>query len=51
MKRLIILLFLVVLLSGCIQNNVIELDGVEVREYQGERLSSVNDFSPGPIAD
>lgn len=49
MKRIIILLFLVVLLCGCVQNNVIELDGVEVREYQGEPLSSINDFRENSI--
>ena len=35
-------------LSGCIDNNLI-LDQVEIREYQGEKLSSVNDFRENSI--
>jgi DMSO/TMAO reductase YedYZ molybdopterin-dependent catalytic subunit len=47
MKRLL-LIILLILLSGCTQT--IELEGVEVREYQGEDLSSVNDFRENSIA-
>lgn len=43
-----ILLVVVVLASGCVSTPV-ELDGVEIREYQGERLSSVNDFRENSI--
>jgi DMSO/TMAO reductase YedYZ molybdopterin-dependent catalytic subunit len=35
-------------LTGCIKQDI-QLDGVEVREYQGEKLSSVNDFSENSI--
>lgn len=38
----------VTLLSGCLQAPV-ELDGVEIREYQGERLSSVQEFRENSI--
>lgn len=34
--------------SGCIKQDI-QLDGVEVREYQGEKLSSVNDFNENSI--
>jgi DMSO/TMAO reductase YedYZ molybdopterin-dependent catalytic subunit len=34
--------------AGCIKQDI-QLDGVEVREYQGEKLSSVNDFSENSI--
>ena len=36
------------MLSGCF-DEPIELDGVEIREYQGEKLSSVNDFRENSI--
>lgn len=46
------LLFIVSLtalfLSGCLQGPI-ELDGVEIREYQGEKLSSVQDFRENSI--
>ncbi len=48
MKKLILLAAL--LLAGCVQRDVVELDGVEVREYRGERLSSVNDFRENSIS-
>ncbi len=35
-------------LGGCFQQDI-QLDGVEVREYQGEQLSSVNDFHENSI--
>ena len=34
--------------SGCL-DEPIEIDGVEIREYQGEQLSSVNDFRENSI--
>ena len=34
--------------SGCIKQEI-QLDGVEIREYQGEKLSSVNDFNENSI--
>ena len=38
----------ILLVSGCVQQPI-QLDGVEVREYKGERLSSVNDFRENSI--
>jgi len=35
-------------LSGCL-NNPIELDGVEIQNYEGEKLSSVQDFRENSI--
>ncbi len=52
MKRIILSLLVLSLIisSGCVnRGDVIELDGTEVREYQGERLSSVNDFRENSI--
>lgn len=43
-----ILFFSTVLFSGCMQEDL-ELDGVEIRDYQGEQLSSVNDFRENSI--
>jgi len=43
-----ILFFSTVLFSGCIQEDL-ELDGVEIQDYQGEQLSSVNDFRENSI--
>jgi len=34
--------------SGCVQDELV-LDEVEVREYQGEKLSSINDFRENSI--
>ncbi len=45
----LVLLFAIVVLSGCVQQGTIELEGVEIREYEGERLSSVNDFRENSI--
>ncbi|MBS3749390.1 MAG: molybdopterin-dependent oxidoreductase [Candidatus Thermoplasmatota archaeon] len=51
-KLKFILLFIVIVsslfFSGCIQGPI-ELDGVEIREYQGEDLSSVQDFRENSI--
>ncbi|MFH1447709.1 MAG: molybdopterin-dependent oxidoreductase [Candidatus Micrarchaeota archaeon] len=43
------LLLLAVLLFGCSQQSVIELEGVEVHDYAGKELSSVNDFRENSI--
>ena len=46
----IIIIFLVSLLAfGPSSGNAEELDGVEVREYEGENLSSINDFRENSI--
>ncbi len=44
----IILIFLFSCLSGCLQEDL-KLDNVEIREYQGEKLSSVYDFRENSI--
>ena len=44
---LVLSLLAIILVSGCVQN--IELDDVEITEYQGEDLSSVNDFRENSI--
>jgi DMSO/TMAO reductase YedYZ molybdopterin-dependent catalytic subunit len=43
----IIIVFLIAL-TGCIQEPI-QLDGVEIKEYQGEKLSSINDFRENSI--
>ena len=35
--------------TGCFEQQNIQLDAVEIREYQGEKLSSVNDFRENSI--
>jgi len=40
---------LTISLIGCLQQQHIQLDAVEIREYQGEKLSSVNDFRENSI--
>ncbi len=44
------LLLSALLLFGCAQKQAIQLDGVEVRNYEGKDLSSVNDFRENSIA-
>ena len=44
-----IMLLSVISLSGCLQDDLV-LDHVEIREYRGEKLSSVNDFRENSIA-
>ncbi len=49
--RVVALIFLaavLTVLSAC-GRNVIELEGTEIREYQGENLSSINDFRENSI--
>jgi DMSO/TMAO reductase YedYZ molybdopterin-dependent catalytic subunit len=45
---LMALLVAVAIVSGCVQGPI-QLDGVEVTEYKGEKLSSVNDFRENSI--
>jgi DMSO/TMAO reductase YedYZ molybdopterin-dependent catalytic subunit len=46
---LIILILLTTSFTGCFEQQNIQLDAVEIREYQGEKLSSVNDFRENSI--
>ncbi|PKQ38096.1 MAG: oxidoreductase [Actinobacteria bacterium HGW-Actinobacteria-1] len=56
-QALAIMVVLVLLLSGCAANSGggvspsggVRLDGVEVREYKGEKLGSVNEFRENSI--
>ncbi len=43
-----IIILAINIFSGCVQDELI-LDEVEVREYQGEKLSSINDFRENSI--
>ena len=45
----IIQILLTISFTGCLKQQNIQLDAVEIREYQGERLSSVNDFRENSI--
>jgi DMSO/TMAO reductase YedYZ molybdopterin-dependent catalytic subunit len=47
--RKLIILFLATLILGCVSRNVIKLDSVEVRDYNGTRLDSINDFVENSI--
>jgi len=49
-KSYIFIFFIIISItfSGCIENKLI-LDNVEIREYQGEKLSSINDFRENSI--
>ena len=53
MKYLFVPIFLLIFLSGCVytpeSDTIIELSKVEVREYEGERLSSIIDLKPTAI--
>ena len=42
-------ILLTVSFTGCLEQQNIQLDAVEIREYQGEKLSSVNDFRENSI--
>ena len=48
MKKIILILILA-LVPGCLQEEIITLDGVEIQEYQGKKLSSINDFRENSI--
>jgi DMSO/TMAO reductase YedYZ molybdopterin-dependent catalytic subunit len=45
---IVILIILPILLTGCMKQDN-KLDGVEIRNYQGEKLSSINDFHENSI--
>ena len=45
---LFLILFFTLLLTGCLQDNI-KLDTVEIREYDGEDLSSIQDFRENSI--
>ncbi|MCJ2513932.1 MAG: molybdopterin-dependent oxidoreductase [Candidatus Thermoplasmatota archaeon] len=47
---ILIIIFYLIFLNfiGCIDNNII-LDSVEIRDYKGEKLSSINDFRENSI--
>ncbi|MBN2102123.1 MAG: molybdopterin-dependent oxidoreductase [Candidatus Aenigmarchaeota archaeon] len=49
-EKVVIVIFVMCLIavSGCV-NQPIQLDGVEINEYQGQKLSSVNDFMENSI--
>ena len=44
-----ITIFLTISFTGCLEKQNIQLDAVEIREYQGEKLSSVNEFRENSI--
>ena len=44
-----ITILLTIAFTGCLEQQNIQLDAVEIREYQGEKLSSVNDFRENSI--
>jgi DMSO/TMAO reductase YedYZ molybdopterin-dependent catalytic subunit len=46
---LIVPVAVVMIISGCVNNTIIELDSVEVREFNGEFLNSINDFRENSI--
>ncbi len=46
---LAIALLSVIMASGCVQQGPVKLGGTEIREYQGQDLSSVNDFRENSI--
>jgi DMSO/TMAO reductase YedYZ molybdopterin-dependent catalytic subunit len=48
MRHFYAAIILAVFVLGCTQQ-IVELDGVEVREYEGEDLSSINDFRENSI--
>jgi len=37
------------LLGGCMDSEVVKLDGVQIGDYKGEKLSSINDFRENSI--
>lgn len=45
---LILSIFLIFSISGCLQQTT-HFNGVELREYQGQKLSSINDFHENSI--
>ncbi|MBW3016792.1 molybdopterin-dependent oxidoreductase [Candidatus Woesearchaeota archaeon] len=49
MKKTIFFIFILIFLAACTSENIKELQKVEVREYEGERLSSIADFRENSI--
>ena len=49
MRKAVFLLVIIILSSGCIEPGVTELRAVEVRDYEGERLSSIGEFRENSI--
>jgi len=49
MKKTIFVIFILIFLAACTSENIKELQKVEVREYEGERLSSIADFRENSI--
>ncbi|MBD3204221.1 molybdopterin-dependent oxidoreductase [Candidatus Woesearchaeota archaeon] len=50
MKIIIITeLILILILTSCLNQSVVELDSAQIREYKGERLDSLNDFFENSI--
>jgi len=45
---IIVFIFITLLLNGCIQQDL-QLDNVEIKEYQGQKLSSLYDFRENSI--
>ncbi|MFA5102960.1 MAG: molybdopterin-dependent oxidoreductase [Candidatus Thermoplasmatota archaeon] len=44
-----ILMIFITVFTGCFEQQQTHLDAVEIREYQGEKLSAVNDFRENSI--
>ncbi|MBN1923738.1 MAG: molybdopterin-dependent oxidoreductase [Nanoarchaeota archaeon] len=49
MRKELLAIITVILLAGCTITNVVSLNSSEVRDYQGEDLSSINDFRENSI--
>ncbi len=50
LPNLVLLFVTILLVSGCISSqNPIQIDGVEIDDYQGEKLSSLNEFRENSI--
>jgi len=51
MKKIFTALLIVVIMlsAGCLQQATIQLNGTEINNYKGEKLSSVNDFRENSI--
>ncbi len=49
-SKIIMVLLALTLINGCVEEEgTMALDAVEIREYQGEKLSSINDFRENSI--
>jgi DMSO/TMAO reductase YedYZ molybdopterin-dependent catalytic subunit len=49
MKRIILLVFILIIVAGCASEEIKTLQGSEVKEYKGEKLSSIGDFRENSI--